>query len=117
MIKFNVVPFTEAALEAAIKDCTLIVNATTVGMFPHVLDSPISNQRWLSSQHIVFDLIYRPLKTRLLSEAQDVGARTIDGLGMFLHQGAAAFQLWTGMEMPVGQIRRVLEDKLSSDKS
>jgi shikimate dehydrogenase len=114
-VKLNVVPFTDAALEPAIKNCTLLVNATTVGMFPRVHDCPIPNQHWLSNQHIVFDLVYRPLRTRLLSEAQAVGARTIDGLEMFLRQGAAAFQLWIEKDMPLDQVRQVLETKLTSD--
>ena len=114
-VQFNVIHSTDAALETAIKNSTLIINATTVGMFPHVLDSPLPTQHWLSNKHIVFDLIYRPLKTRLLNEAQAAGAKTIDGLGMFIHQGAASFQLWTGMEMPLDQIRQVLETKLTSD--
>jgi shikimate dehydrogenase len=114
-VKLNVVPFTDTALEPAIKNCTLLVNATTVGMFPRVHDCPIPNQHWLSNQHIVFDLVYRPLRTRLLSEAQAVGARTIDGLEMFLRQGAAAFQLWIEKDMPLDQVRQVLETKLTSD--
>ncbi len=114
-VKFNVIHCTDAALETAIKNSTLIVNATTVGMFPHILNSPLPNQNWLSDKHIVFDLIYRPLTTRLQRDAQAVGAKTIDGLGMFIHQGAAAFHLWTGMEMPLDHIRRVLEEKLTSD--
>jgi len=114
-VHFNVIHSTDTALETAIKDSTLLVNATTVGMFPYVSDSPLSNQHWLSNKHIVFDLIYRPLRTRLLSEAQAVGARTIDGLEMFIHQGAAAFHLWTEKEMPLDQVRRVLETKLTSD--
>jgi shikimate dehydrogenase len=112
-VKFNVLRCTDAALEAAIKESTLIVNATDVGMFPHILDSPLPNPHWLSTKHIVFDLVYRPLTTRLQSDAQAAGAKTIDGLGMFIHQGAAAFQLWTGMEMPLEPIRQVLEDKLA----
>ena len=51
--------------------------------------------------------------TRLQSDAKAAGAKTIDGLGMFIHQGAAAFQLWTGMEVPLEHIRHVLEDKLA----
>ena len=115
-VHFNVIHCTDTTLETTIKNSTLIVNATTVGMFPRVDDCPIPNRNWLSDQHIVFDLIYRPLKTRLLNEAQAAGAKTIDGLGMFIHQGAASFQLWTGMEMPLDQIRQVLETKLTSDK-
>jgi shikimate dehydrogenase len=115
-VQFNVIQCTDAALENAIKDSTLIVNATTVGMFPHVLDSPLPSQHWLSNKHIVFDLIYRPLTTRLQSNAQAAGAKTIDGLGMFIHQGAAAFQLWTGMEMPMDRVKQVLEEKLNTNK-
>jgi shikimate dehydrogenase len=114
-VRFNVLHSTDAALETAIKDCTLLVNATTVGMYPHISDCPLPNQRWLSNKHIVFDLIYRPLKTCLLSEAQAVGARTIDGLEMFLRQGAAAFQLWIEKDMPLDQVRQILETKLTSD--
>jgi len=112
-IEFNVLHCHDAALEYAIKNSTLIVNATAVGMYPHVLDSPLPNSHWLSNKHIVFDLVYRPLMTRLQSDAKAAGAKTIDGLGMFIHQGAAAFQLWTGMDMPLEHIRHVLEDKLT----
>ncbi len=112
-VQFNVIQCTDAALETAVRNSVLIVNATDVGMFPNVLNSPLPNQNWLSSTNIVFDLIYRPLNTRLLSDTQAVGAKTIDGLGMFIHQGAAAFQLWTGLEMPVEQIRKILENKLT----
>ena len=111
-VQFHVIHCTDPALEAAIKESTLIVNATAVGMFPHIDDSPLPNQQWLSKKHIIFDLIYRPFITRLQSDARAAGAKTIDGLGMFIHQGAAAFQLWTGMEMPLERIRQVLEDKL-----
>lgn len=114
-VQFNVIHCTDSGLETAIKDSTLIVNATDVGMFPKVLDSPLPNTNWLSNKHIVFDLIYRPLITRLQSDAKTAGAKTIDGLGMFIHQGAAAFQLWTGKEMPLGQIRQVLEHKLTAE--
>jgi shikimate dehydrogenase len=114
-IQFNVLQCNDMALGATIKDSTLIVNATDVGMFPRVQNSPLPNQHWLSKKHIIFDLIYRPLTTRLQHDAQAVGAKTIDGLGMFIHQGAAAFHLWTGMEMPPDPIRQVLEEKLTSE--
>jgi shikimate dehydrogenase len=84
-------------------------------MFPQIHDSPLPNRHWLSQKHIIFDLIYRPLITRLQSDARSAGAKTIDGLGMFIHQGAAAFQLWTGMEMPLEQIRQVLEETLAGE--
>lgn len=114
-VQFHVIHCTDPALETAIKDSTLIVNATAVGMFPQIHDSPLPNRHWLSQEHIIFDLIYRPLITRLQSDARSAGAKTIDGLGMFIHQGAAAFQLWTGIEMPLEQIRQVLEETLTGE--
>jgi shikimate dehydrogenase len=112
-VQFDVIHCSDAALEQAIRSSTLIVNATAVGMYPQVSDSPLPSQHWLSNKHIVFDLIYRPLTTRLQSDAQAVGAKTIDGLGMFIHQGAAAFQLWTEREMPLDLIRQVLKKALA----
>ncbi|RPI00536.1 MAG: shikimate dehydrogenase, partial [Ignavibacteriae bacterium] len=112
-VQFNILHCTDAALETPIKNSSLLVNATAVGMYPQVQDSPFPNNQWLSNKHIVFDLIYRPLTTRLQRDAQAAGAKTIDGLGMFIHQGAAAFELWTGKEMPLGPVRKVLEDKLT----
>jgi shikimate dehydrogenase len=111
-VEFSVVPSNEAEIEKAVKSSVLIVNATAIGMYPNCLESPISNKEWISSGHTVFDVIYRPLKTRLLSDAKDAGAIALGGLDMFIHQGAAAFRLWTGEEMPLAEIRRVLEEKL-----
>jgi shikimate dehydrogenase len=99
----------------AVSESRLIINATTLGMFPRVLDSPIPDQQWISNKQIVFDLVYRPLRTRLLKDSIAAGARTIGGLEMFVYQGAAAFRLWTGMEMPLEQIKQALENKLSGD--
>ncbi len=114
-VQFNVIHCTDAALENAVKDSILIVNATDVGMFPRIHNSPLPNKNWISNEHIIFDLIYRPLTTRFLSDAQAAGAKTVDGLGMFIQQGAAAFKLWTEKDMPLDQVRQVLEKKLTSD--
>jgi shikimate dehydrogenase len=53
----------------------------------------------------VCDLVYNPQETLLLTQARAVGAETIDGLGMLVHQGAAAFELWTGRTAPVTTMR------------
>jgi shikimate dehydrogenase len=116
-VRFHVAEYTTEALEAGLKSCALVVNATTVGMYPKVHESPVHDQGLLTSRHIVFDLVYRPLKTRLLAQAEAAGAAAIGGLTMFVHQGAAAFQLWLGREMPIEQIRLTLEEKLSAEAS
>ena len=83
----------------SIKDATLIVNATSVGMSPdgHASPMPVAFPRDAAA----FDLVYRPARTRFLRDAERAGARTIGGIGMLAHQGAAAFRLWTGCDAPV----------------
>jgi shikimate dehydrogenase len=58
----------------------------------------------------VVDMVYRPLQTAVLSRAAALGLKTIDGLGMLLHQGAIAFEMWTGFEPPLDVMRTALED-------
>ena len=61
---------------------------------------------------LVFDLIYNPAETPLLAAARSAGARTANGLGMLLHQGARAFRLWTGRKPPVAVMRTALQQAL-----
>ena len=81
----------------------LWVNATSVGMWhgPAANESPVP-QSAIRPRSLVFDLVYNPPTTRLLKEAQQVGARTLNGLSMLVYQGAAAFELWTGKPAPLG---------------
>ncbi|MBI4428656.1 MAG: shikimate dehydrogenase [Ignavibacteriales bacterium] len=96
------------------KQYSLIVNATPVGMFPKSEASPLSDTFQFVSHQIVFDLIYRPLETTLLKRAKAARAKIIRGLEMFIHQGAKAFEIWTGERMPVEEVRKALEEKLVS---
>lgn len=86
----------------------LIVNCTSVGMWPHDDVSPWPGARSLSADCLVVDLIYRPQETLFLRQARAAGARTLNGVGMLVHQGAAAFRLWTGIEPPVEVMRAAL---------
>jgi shikimate dehydrogenase len=63
---------------------------------------------------VVMDIVYNPLKTRLLREAACAGCTTIDGLSMFVHQGARQFELWTGMKAPVDIMRMAVEAELAA---
>jgi shikimate dehydrogenase len=56
----------------------------------------------LRSGHVVVDLVYEPVESGLLAAARSAGARTVDGVGMLVHQAAHAFHLWTGVEPPIG---------------
>ena len=87
----------------------LIVNATTIGMFPDVEDTVTDLDESFNDEQIVFDLIYNPTKTRLLKLAESQGAKVVGGLKMLTSQAAKSFELWTGMEMPSSEIAEKLE--------
>ena len=70
---------------------------------------PIPDTTYLRQDLIVSDVIYMPEKTRLLLEAEKLGCKTINGLGMMLFQGAESFKLWTGQEMPIDKVKEVLD--------
>jgi shikimate dehydrogenase len=93
---------------------TVLVNATPVGMAPQVDDIPI-NPELLSHFRLVMDIVYRPLTTRLLKEAQARGGATIDGLKMLLHQAEAQFELWTGQPAPEEAMSRAAYTALGEE--
>jgi shikimate dehydrogenase len=78
------------------ENCDVVINATTVGMPPST-DSPLPAKN-ISSNQIVYDLIYSPAKTPFIQEAQKAGAQYVGGLGMLIYQGMASFNIWTGQE-------------------
>jgi len=86
-------------LEAARSD--LVVNATSLGMWPQVGGSPWPEGLPFPSHCLLFDLVYNPRQTRLMAQAVRGGASVVGGLRMLVHQGAEAFALWTGREPPV----------------
>lgn len=86
----------------------LIVNATPIGMWPKVEASPYPNDASFPANALAFDLIYNPSRTRFMAQAEQAGARSINGLTMLLYQGAAAFELWTGCAAPLDAMRVAL---------
>lgn len=91
----------------AVHSSTLLINTTSIGMYPNINEMPIAAE-WLHDQLIVSDLIYNPLETKLLATAKQAGAITHSGVGMFVNQGALAFELWTGEEAPVDLMRETV---------
>jgi shikimate dehydrogenase len=98
----------------ALVDCpaAILVNATPVGMVPDINGIPITPDL-LSRFEVVMDIVYQPLTTRLLKEAQARGCATIDGLQMLIHQATAQFELWTGQEAPVEVMARAALNTLA----
>jgi len=94
------------------RGCTLLVNTTPVGMHPNTHVSPLENVALLDDVEIVYDLIYNPQKTKLLSEAEKRGSVVIGGLEMLIRQAAASYVQWTGQEMPLDPVRNVVQEHL-----
>jgi shikimate dehydrogenase len=88
----------------------LIVNASPVGMHPDIGQTPLPGLNRLKDGCVVYDLVYNPLKTKLLNESEKAGKNitTIGGIEMLLLQAAEAFKLWTGKEMPLKKVRQVV---------
>ena len=83
----------------------IMVNATSVGMSPDTDGTPV-DAPLLRKDLVVVDIVYNPIKTRLLREAEAAGARTIGGLDMLVWQGALAFEKWTGQKAPAGLMKQ-----------
>lgn len=88
-----------------------LINTTPVGMYPKIHSSPME-AAILSHYRVVADVIYNPLKTKLLRDAEAKGCRIISGLEMFVRQGAAQLKLWTGREAPLALMRKIIQERL-----
>ncbi|TVY00481.1 shikimate dehydrogenase [Cohnella terricola] len=91
-------------LREVCREADVVVNTTSVGMSPNVDASPI-DASWMKPGAVASDLIYNPLKTLFLKQADLNGCRVHGGLGMFIYQGAYAFEYWTGEPAPVLAMR------------
>jgi len=109
--EIEVLPLEKDSLKSALKDTNIVINTTSIGMKK---DDPslIDDDYLTSSIEAVVDIIYNPPETKLLRIAKNKGIKTINGLGMLLHQGALSFQLWTGKKAPIGVMRKALYKKI-----
>jgi len=99
-------------LRFELEKADIIVNATPVGMSPHDNVLPISHMDCINPKTVVCDLIYRPLQTRFLRTAREIGCKVVGGLGMLLYQGVEAFRLFTGLKPPMEVMQQALQDEL-----
>ncbi len=96
-------------LKEEIADSYLFAQATGVGMKPLEGQSVIPDTSFLRPDLIVTDTVYAPRQTKLLEQAEEAGCKCMNGLGMMLFQGDAAFHLWTGKHMPLEHMKKVLD--------
>lgn len=97
----------DSMLSDAVGTSQLIVNTASTGM--DVSHPLLIDPEWLEPQSIVYDIVYTPPETRLLRAAAEKGCHTIGGLGMLVHQGAIAFERWTGVNPPIEIMRQALQ--------
>lgn len=98
-------------LKEEIADSYLFANATGMGMKPLEGQTYIPDKSFFRKDLIVTDVVYFPRETEMLRMAKEVGCKTMNGLGMMLFQGSAAFELWTGQPMPIEYMKETLDIK------
>ncbi|TDF96784.1 shikimate dehydrogenase [Paenibacillus piri] len=111
----NMSEFTSASglgldeIAGVIGEVSLIVNNTSLGMHPNEDGVPMDTSL-IGDRLVVSDLVYNPIITRFLRESEARGAKIHSGLGMFIYQGAYAFEYWTGVPAPIAAMRQVVID-------
>ncbi len=104
----NLLEYNNDILRKELSEARLLTNASSVGMAPYEEGCLIEDISLFHKDLAVYDIIYNPLETRLMKLAKQAGCRTANGKLMLLYQGAAAFKIWTGKDMPVEKIKRAL---------
>ena len=92
--------------------CDILINTTPVGMIPRADQMPVAHA-CLRPGMTVMDIVYNPLDTQLLRAARDAGCAVVDGVSMFVHQGAFQFERWTGVKAPVQLMKKTVLDVLA----
>lgn len=98
-------------LSRELLDTELLINTTSVGMFPKI-DETLVGGHLLKPKMVVFDIIYNPPETRLLREATASGAKTLNGINMLVNQGALSFKLWSGLKPPINVMLGAINSRL-----
>ncbi len=111
---FKAYPLVPPDLLDVFRNSKLIINTTPMGMFPEIDDSATTIKESFMKGQIVFDVVYNPVKTKLLKLAESQGATVVTGLKMFVEQGAKSFEIWTGQEMDKAKVYRAIESYLTT---
>lgn len=95
-------------LRSALKDADILINSTSVGMKEKARDQTLVTANLIHSDLVVEDIVYNPIKTKMLEEAEKAGAKIVEGVGMLVHQGAEQFEIFTGRKAPIETMRKTL---------
>ncbi len=99
-------------LRHVLQGATLVINTTPVGMWPDIDSTPWPEGVSFPKDAVLYDTIYRPLKTRLMRDAEAAGLRAVGGIGMLVYQGAAAYEVWTGKKAPIDVMKMICLQEL-----
>jgi shikimate dehydrogenase len=110
--KVKGIALSNETLKEELKDTDILVNATSVGMYPDINKSPVPKSL-LHPNLWVMDIIYAPLETKLAKDAKARGANLISGVEMLIYQGAASFEIWTQHPAPVTMMKRSVLSRIS----
>ncbi len=97
--------FLPTRIKEEIANSDILINATSVGMHPKASESPVP-ANLLKTDLAVMDIVYNPLETRLAKDAKAYGSKVVSGLEMLIYQGAASFEIWTGVKAPIEAMRK-----------
>ena len=99
-----------------LKDTDIIVHTTPNGMYPNNNDKPLVYAQQMNPNMVIFDIVYNPLETTILKEADKIGAVKVSGIKMFLYQGAEAFKIWTTMDADTDAMEDIILKSLRKDE-
>jgi shikimate dehydrogenase len=112
--KVRSIPLDKDELRASIKDANILVNGTPLGMHPDTGSTPVEKDL-LHPGLLVFDLVYNPVKTKLLRDAEEAGASILPGVNMLVYQGVEAFKMWTEVDPPMETMREAVLGALGGE--
>jgi len=92
-------------------DAKLLINCTSIGMYPDIDATPLPKE-YIKRDMVVFDSVYNPPDTLLLKQAKEAGAKTIDGLSMFINQACSQFKLFTSKDADPKLVRKTISNCL-----
>jgi shikimate dehydrogenase len=103
-------------LKEELSTADILINATSVGMSPDFSKSPVPSE-FLRSDLDVMDIIYNPIKTKLIEDAEAVGAKIISGIEMLIYQGAVAFEIWTSCPAPIDVMKTAVLNQIKKQRA
>ena len=107
-------PMDPEAQAKSFENAGLVVNATSLGMHPNVDGSPLLDASAVHPDLVLYDTVFNPLETRLMTEFRAAGAPAFGGLDMLVYQGARSFEIWTGIEPPTEVMKQAVVGRFRS---